>query len=86
MSIKLSILDQSPFEGEGGADLALRDTVKLAQNAEELGYFRFWVSEHHNSDSVAGSAPEVLVSYLFSKDQYNSNWFRRSDAAALQPL
>ncbi|MGE8079443.1 LLM class flavin-dependent oxidoreductase [Peribacillus loiseleuriae] len=66
MNVKLSILDQSPIE-DGGAEVALRDTVKLAQKAEQLGYYRFWVSEHHNSDSVAGSAPEILVSYLLAK-------------------
>ncbi|MBA9025116.1 LLM class flavin-dependent oxidoreductase [Peribacillus huizhouensis] len=66
MNVKLSILDQSPIE-DGGAEIALRDTVKLAQKAEQLGYYRFWVSEHHNSDLVAGSAPEVLVSYLLAR-------------------
>ncbi|KMY49152.1 LLM class flavin-dependent oxidoreductase [Peribacillus loiseleuriae] len=66
MNVKLSILDQSPIE-DGGGEVALRDTVKLAQKAEQLGYYRFWVSEHHNSDSVAGSAPEVLVSYLLAR-------------------
>ena len=40
---------------------SIRETVALAQLCEGLGYDRFWVSEHHSSDSVAGSAPEILL-------------------------
>ncbi|MGM0923349.1 MAG: LLM class flavin-dependent oxidoreductase [Bacillota bacterium] len=67
MSIKLSILDQSPIgENETAAD-ALKQTVDLAILAEKWGYHRFWVSEHHNSEELAGSAPEALISYLLAK-------------------
>ncbi|WP_248923986.1 LLM class flavin-dependent oxidoreductase [Paenibacillus hamazuiensis] len=67
MAIRLSILDQSPIgEGEDAAD-ALRHTVQLAQRAEQLGFTRFWVSEHHDSDRLAGSSPEVLIAYLLAK-------------------
>ncbi|WP_339233790.1 LLM class flavin-dependent oxidoreductase [Bacillus sp. FSL K6-1012] len=62
--IRLSILDQSlAGEGETAAD-TLQHTVKLAQMAEEYGYYRFWVAEHHNNSDIAGSAPEVLLGYL----------------------
>lgn len=62
--IRLSILDQSLIgEGETAAD-TLQHTVNLAQMAEECGYHRFWVAEHHNNDEIAGSAPEVLLGYL----------------------
>lgn len=67
MSYKLGILDQSPvIEGVSNFD-TLQKTVDLAKKAEEWGYERFWVSEHHNADLVAGSSPEVLVSYLLAK-------------------
>nr|WP_318540634.1 LLM class flavin-dependent oxidoreductase [Terribacillus saccharophilus] len=67
MSITLSILDQSPVgEGEQG-EQAVRNTVRLAEAAEKLGYHRFWVSEHHNSSQLAGSAPEALIAYLLAK-------------------
>ncbi|MEH7255257.1 LLM class flavin-dependent oxidoreductase [Neobacillus niacini] len=67
MSYKLSILDQSPiFPGSTAAN-ALEKTVLLAKKAEEWGYSRFWVSEHHHSDQVAGSSPEVLISYLLAQ-------------------
>lgn len=67
MSIPIGILDQSPlFAGETAED-AFRHTIELAQIAEELGYRRFWVSEHHDSANVSGSSPEVLISYLLAK-------------------
>ncbi|MDO3677208.1 LLM class flavin-dependent oxidoreductase [Paenibacillus ehimensis] len=69
MGLKLSILDQSPFdEGKTAVD-AFRHTVALARKAEELGYHRFWVSEHHDSAAVAGSSPEVLIAYLLAQTE-----------------
>ncbi|MFD0829388.1 LLM class flavin-dependent oxidoreductase [Neobacillus sp. M.A.Huq-85] len=67
MSYKLSILDQSPIFPGSTASTALQNTVLLAQKAEEWGYTRFWVSEHHNTDQLAGSSPEVLISYLLAR-------------------
>ncbi|MFD9617109.1 LLM class flavin-dependent oxidoreductase [Streptomyces virginiae] len=58
---KLSILDRSRTRQGHPAQQALRDTVELARTAEELGYHRFWVSEHHSVPGVAGSAPTVLA-------------------------
>lgn len=67
MTIRLSILDQS-IVGENQTYVeALNNTVLLAQEAEKLGYHRFWVAEHHNSKDRAGSAPEVLMGYLAAK-------------------
>ncbi|WP_405079858.1 LLM class flavin-dependent oxidoreductase [Paenibacillus chitinolyticus] len=69
MAIKLSILDQTPvYEGETGTE-AFKRTVALARRAEELGYHRFWVAEHHDSAHVAGSSPEVLISHLLAKTE-----------------
>ncbi|MCX5262643.1 LLM class flavin-dependent oxidoreductase [Streptomyces sp. NBC_00199] len=60
-SARFSVLDRSRIrEGHTGAQ-ALRDTVRLAQEAERLGFHRFWVSEHHGVPGVAGSAPTVLA-------------------------
>lgn len=58
MPYLLSLLDKSPIEEGNTAADALRATVKLAQRAEELGYHRFWVAEHHNVPNLASSAPE----------------------------
>ncbi|WP_309086841.1 LLM class flavin-dependent oxidoreductase [Domibacillus sp.] len=65
--MKLSVLDQSVIAaGETGAD-ALKKTVKLAQLAEAMGYTRFWTAEHHNTNGMAGSAPEILISHIASQ-------------------
>ncbi|MED3662736.1 LLM class flavin-dependent oxidoreductase [Ureibacillus sp. FSL K6-8385] len=69
MAYKLSILDQSPVIEHSAPEEAFQETVRLAQTAEQLGYERFWVSEHHNSQDVHGSSPEVLVSYLLAKTE-----------------
>ncbi|MEU3403664.1 LLM class flavin-dependent oxidoreductase [Streptomyces sp. NPDC006670] len=61
MSLRISILDRSRVRAGHPAAEALRDTVELARTAEELGYHRFWVSEHHSVPGVAGSAPTVLA-------------------------
>ena len=45
-------------------DNAIRETVALARLCDGLGYHRYWLSEHHSSDSIAGSAPEVLLAAL----------------------
>lgn len=69
MALKFGILDQSiAFPGQNPAE-ALANTVKLAQLAESLGYERFWVSEHHDSDQYAGSSPEVLIAYLLASTE-----------------
>lgn len=62
--ISLNVLDYSPIDkGENGRE-ALLQTTELAQTAEELGYKRFWVSEHHQLLSLAGSNPEMLMMHL----------------------
>src|SRR5690349_3724816 len=60
-SARFSVLDRSRVREGHTAAQALRDTVALAQEAERLGYHRFWVSEHHGVPGVAGSAPTVLA-------------------------
>ena len=67
MNLKLSILDQSPVSGNETAAVAFEHTIELAAKAEQWGYHRFWVAEHHGSDRVMGSSPEVLVSHLLAK-------------------
>lgn len=60
----LSILDLSLIVEGGSAADALRNSLDLAQHAEQLGYQRYWVAEHHNMDGVASSATSVLIGYL----------------------
>ena len=46
--------------GHSSAD-ALRGTIEIARTADELGYHRFWVAEHHNMPAVASTSPPVLI-------------------------
>jgi luciferase family oxidoreductase group 1 len=66
-NIRLSVLDQSPIRKGVTAEQAVQETIALAKYTEQLGYTRFWVSEHHNTGSLAGSTPEVLIAYLASQ-------------------
>ncbi|MCE9650429.1 MAG: LLM class flavin-dependent oxidoreductase [Parvibaculum sp.] len=59
--VTLSVLDQSPIRKGGTAAEALANTIDLARHAERLGYSRYWLAEHHNTASFAGSAPEVMI-------------------------
>jgi luciferase family oxidoreductase group 1 len=57
----LSVLDQTPVpEGSSGGD-AMRNTIDLARLADDLGYRRYWLAEHHNGPLLAGPSPEVLI-------------------------
>ncbi|WP_235504802.1 LLM class flavin-dependent oxidoreductase [Arthrobacter sp. Leaf141] len=56
----LSVLDLSPIPAGVDAGQALRNSVELAVAAEDLGYHRYWLAEHHLNPGVAGSAPHVL--------------------------
>lgn len=59
--LRLSILDQSIVAKGSNAQQAVANTIATAKLADELGFHRFWISEHHNSSFIAGSAPEVLM-------------------------
>ena len=59
--MKLSILDQSPIISGHTPAQAVAETIKLAQAAEELGYYRYWLAEHHALQALADPCPEILV-------------------------
>ncbi|MDQ0229604.1 LLM class flavin-dependent oxidoreductase [Metabacillus malikii] len=62
--MKLSVLDQSVIRmGETASD-AFNKTEQLAKLTDDLGYTRFWVAEHHNTNGLAGTSPEILISHL----------------------
>ncbi|UFT99109.1 LLM class flavin-dependent oxidoreductase [Radiobacillus kanasensis] len=61
--IQLSVLDQSTISKGSRATEALSQTVRLAQEAERLGYHRFWMSEHH-LESLAHSSPEIMIPHV----------------------
>ena len=59
--LKLGVVDQSPVPHGLGAREALQATLDLARLCDRLGYTRYWLAEHHSTNSFAGSAPEVLI-------------------------
>ena len=67
--MKLSILDQSIVNDSIPQSQAIVESIETAKHCEQLGYYRYWVSEHHNSPSVAGTAPEILVSAIAASTQ-----------------
>jgi luciferase family oxidoreductase group 1 len=64
MTTPLSILDLAPIAAGSSAADALAETTALARRADELGFRRFWVAEHHNIPSVASTSPETLIAHL----------------------
>ncbi len=64
ISIPLSVLDLAPVTSDGTVAQALHNVVDLAQNAERLGYNRYWVAEHHNMAGIASSATAVLIGQI----------------------
>src|SRR5450432_4921741 len=65
--VRFSILDQSIVPKGSTAFQAIANTIQLVKQAEDSGLHRFWVSEHHNSAMIAGSAPELLMVRLASE-------------------
>ena len=65
--LAFGIVDQSPIRQGGTVQQALQETVSLALVAEELGYHRYWVAEHHNSGGFAGTAPEIIIGQIASQ-------------------
>lgn len=62
--IPVSVLDLATIaEGQTPAD-AFQRSLSLAQEAESLGYTRYWFAEHHNMESVASAATSVLIGYV----------------------
>jgi luciferase family oxidoreductase group 1 len=62
--MKLSVLDQSTASKGRTEDVAIRETLALARFCDTLGYHRYWVSEHHNTGNIVGTAPEILMAAI----------------------
>ena len=62
--LRLSVLDQSPVAEGSTAGEALEHSVELARHVEAHGYTRFWMSEHHAMQTLACSAPEIVLARI----------------------
>src|SRR5436305_15192005 len=68
--VPLSILDLSPVSAGSTGAVALRNSLDLARLADQLGYTRYWVAEHHNLPSIASSAPEIMIGQIAARTQH----------------
>jgi luciferase family oxidoreductase group 1 len=60
----ISILDLAPIVEGGTVSVALRNSLDLAQQAEQWGYERFWLAEHHNATGIASAATAVVIAHV----------------------
>ncbi|HXS27373.1 MAG TPA: LLM class flavin-dependent oxidoreductase [Steroidobacteraceae bacterium] len=62
--MRLSVLDQSPVSSGSTPADALTNTIELARFADRLGYERYWIAEHHATQTLASPAPEILIARI----------------------
>ncbi len=74
--MKLSILDQSVSVKGKSQDQTINDTLKLSLLAEKFGFYRFWVSEHHNHPTIIGTAPPTPKTVIFGLSSFSSGTLR----------
>tara|TARA_B100000686_G_scaffold345740_1_gene430895 strand:- start:2906 stop:3931 length:1026 start_codon:yes stop_codon:yes gene_type:complete len=67
--LRISVLEQAIAALNRPNRETIVNAVDLAVHCEELGYNRFWVSEHHNNQTIVGTAPEILMAAIASKTE-----------------
>jgi luciferase family oxidoreductase group 1 len=67
--LKLAVLDQSPVAVGSTPGQALQNSIELARTVDRLGYTRFWMSEHHAMDTLACTAPEIVLARIGAETQ-----------------
>jgi luciferase family oxidoreductase group 1 len=68
-ALKLAVLDQSPVCEGSSAGQALQNSIDLARTVDRLGYTRFWMSEHHAMETLASTAPEIILARIGGETQ-----------------
>jgi luciferase family oxidoreductase group 1 len=69
-SLPIGIVDQVPVPSGGTMSRALSDSLQLAELADRLGYARYWLAEHHSTNSFACAAPEVLIPLVAARTRH----------------
>src|SRR5690606_10877200 len=67
---RYSLLDLAPIVVGGSAAETFRNTLDLARHAEQWGYHRFWLAEHHNIPGIASAATSVLIGHVAGGTQH----------------
>ncbi|UIR57665.1 LLM class flavin-dependent oxidoreductase [Sphingobacterium sp. SRCM116780] len=63
-NIALSVLDLAPVKKGCNTLDAYNRTIQIAQHAENIGYKRIWVAEHHNMEHIASSATSLIIQHI----------------------
>lgn len=69
MVIPLSVLDVSPVVTGATSREVLQNTLDLARFADQRGYTRYWLAEHHNSPGIASTTPEIMIARIAHETQ-----------------
>jgi len=80
--IPFSVLDLSPVAMGSTAAQSLRNTLDLARHAEEWGYRRYWLAEHHSMPGIASAATSVVICHVAS----GTSTIRSEQAASCCPI
>ena len=67
--MRFSVLDLAPITTGSDAATALRNSIDLAQHAERLGYYRYWIAEHHNMPGIASAATVIVIAQVAAATQ-----------------
>lgn len=81
INIPFSVLDLVPVIEGSSHKKAMENSLALAQHVEKLGYKRFWISEHHNAESLVSSATPLLIGYVAE----NTNTIRVGSGGVMLP-
>jgi alkanesulfonate monooxygenase SsuD/methylene tetrahydromethanopterin reductase-like flavin-dependent oxidoreductase (luciferase family) len=81
--VRLSILDQSPVISGHDARRAIEETLVLARRADEPGYYRYWLAEHHAIAALADPCPEVLLARLGAETRRERRYVMDQRARAI---
>lgn len=65
--IPISFLDLVPVPEDVSPEQSLQNAATIAQQAEKIGFNRYWLAEHHNMPGIASSATAVLLSFIGAK-------------------
>lgn len=69
-SVPLSLLDRSRTRAGEPAGTALHDTLERARRADQLGFHRFWVAEHHAVPGIASGSPPLLMAAIAARTEH----------------
>ncbi len=67
LDYKLSILDKCPRAENISAEQSLKNALQIVQTAEALGFYRYWIAEHHSASILSSPSPEILIAWFLAQ-------------------